>query len=1327
MISTAITAFAARFVFVLVDATVKAVLLLAAAITIVALARRASASFRHLVWAIALACVFFLPLLSLNLPHWRVSVTVPAAHSAKVTNEAPPLDQAAPTTAKAAAAQTASIQAVSVKPPISAYPTDAPAPAQTFTQPSAAAAASHPSTPDVHPSAPNVPWPTLVFLAWVTGAAIMLLQAARGLAGIRSITRGSFLVKAGLLAEAALAAASQMQVGRCVELRQANAAKLIMAPLTFGARQPVVVLPAEADEWPAQRLRAALLHEMAHIKRHDWALQMLGSIAGAAHWFNPLVWMALKRMRGESEAACDDLVLAAGVPAQDYARHLLDVALSVRDNKRLRSSAVAMAQGSKIEGRLRAILTQSLSRRPVTRQAAAGFLIVALLVALPLAALRLVAQEAVVPVPAASGLQLKGDFTLVYAVTDTNQASSAYLFRQYQQLRQSYKQELKKDPYVQPVPDDFYLPFAAYLQRRTQPHHQIITVSSRGGSLFYQTADTDYTYARLYNGRITQTFGDGHSGSTSAGLHIEELTDCVLPAVGLPYVPLLKNATLASASGTRETWNADILSVGVEQGQNQPFYGNGIVHAVNDGGTWKLLDTDNSEQQWQFFQHQRFQGLWIASQMRLTRYGDFDGPPPPQGRFTTLGAFMDWFKTKRKPTETSEYRLLSVSPNPPTPATFVRQALRQSAAASLVSQKKWGLYDQGFYVSEALHLRYHLQDWAEKHKALLLKMSQAPPTDVSAALAVGKSLQSLPTPLWQGESRFSHIRDGDPRTGYVGQKPTFISKPQNTQKGRTTQDFEFARSFNPGTSHVILWASGRITQPSGTLESQQEITPPFFVGTASNLAGEEPQAASVDSAPHAAGPETSTYPAEKIYVASGPSATLANGDKISLVGVTQATKAGTEWDMYGNPWWRSSGTPAPPQTEGMNGHWHWTAARTHNLPPYIFKMAVQPRGGRWRPKADSPISFFEQFPGASEPDNTGVEAHIVTSGPHPVARDIEPSLIDGTVPQFFDGLIGGSQCAELYPPGTRSCIVRCGVAAGPWHIATAFPSPAISSSSKISGIRSAQSTTISLDLNGKPRVTCSDIQGRKSVFYFAGPLGTLSDINWRLTATDSTGRDVPLVQVRRSGEAPGNPLTLIGKANAATWATSLAPVQIKEFQLETRPYETVEFRNVQLQPSLDAGGSQPTAAALLTQASDIQLDQARQLRAHLQSWANGNRAALQQMAQGQPGDLSLVMPVYDSFQRLPAPLWNGDPRVPRGIDTAPFQGMLPSRLTLSHLLRSQGLFERTMRADFKQHRDLEVAQSYNAGQTNMTVWVSGRITQGIGQRELAPAFLRAKN
>ena len=294
MIFTEVTNFAMRFLFVLTDTTVKAVLLLATATVIAALSRRASASFRHLVWALALTCVFFLPLFSWNLPHWRVAVTVPATHTAQVKGDATPLDQVAPSLPKAADAQT-----VSAKPSLSPTSNKAPAPSQIIAQTSNVPAETN--SPAAHAPDPNaswatdVFWATLVFLAWITGAITLLIRAAWGLTGIRSIVRGSFPVKTGLLAEAALAAASQMQIDQSVQLREASAADLITVPLTFGARHPMVVLPAEAEDWPAERLRAALLHEMAHIKRRDWVLQMLGSVVGAVYWFNPLVWLALKR------------------------------------------------------------------------------------------------------------------------------------------------------------------------------------------------------------------------------------------------------------------------------------------------------------------------------------------------------------------------------------------------------------------------------------------------------------------------------------------------------------------------------------------------------------------------------------------------------------------------------------------------------------------------------------------------------------------------------------------------------------------------------------------------------------------------------------------------------------------------------------------------------------------------------------------------------------------------------------------------------------------------------------------------------------------------
>ena len=68
----------------------------------------------------------------------------------------------------------------------------------------------------------------------------------------------------------------------------------------------VILLPADADSWGEDRLRAVLLHELAHIRRNDWESRLIAQIMCAVYWFNPLVWFAARRMQVEAERACDD-------------------------------------------------------------------------------------------------------------------------------------------------------------------------------------------------------------------------------------------------------------------------------------------------------------------------------------------------------------------------------------------------------------------------------------------------------------------------------------------------------------------------------------------------------------------------------------------------------------------------------------------------------------------------------------------------------------------------------------------------------------------------------------------------------------------------------------------------------------------------------------------------------------------------------------------------------------------------------------------------------------------------------------------------------------
>jgi hypothetical protein len=157
-------------------------------------------------------------------------------------------------------------------------------------------------------------------------------------------------------------------------------------PMVWGAVRPVILLPAEATGWSAELKRDVLLHELAHVRRHDYLNQLVTRLACAVHWFNPLAWMAARRLRAERERACDDHVLGAGASACDYAEHLVAVARRLRPDGR-GSLGVAMAGRSAFGERVAALLDARRARGVLTGALLARSGVAAACVVIPLAAL----------------------------------------------------------------------------------------------------------------------------------------------------------------------------------------------------------------------------------------------------------------------------------------------------------------------------------------------------------------------------------------------------------------------------------------------------------------------------------------------------------------------------------------------------------------------------------------------------------------------------------------------------------------------------------------------------------------------------------------------------------------------------------------------------------------------------------------------------------------------------------------------------------------------------------------------------------------------------
>jgi beta-lactamase regulating signal transducer with metallopeptidase domain len=356
---------------VLAGVAVKGTVILVLATALSLAMRRAPASFRHLVWSLALGAVLLLPVLGPLVPQWRVpglprfappatqvveSGAVPSAESRHIDRNVPGSQPARRPDVEGAAVAEARARSI-----------DAPVlPERLVAE---------------EPTRAQVPWGAVLFFVWLAGALTVGAGIALGVARTWYLAGHARPVKSGRLWNVAAQIAAQLGITRHVAVLQCQGSCM---PMTWGLERPCVLLPADAEDWPDDLLHTVLLHELAHVKRYDYLTQLLARLACAIYWFNPLVWVAARRLRIERELACDDEVLRAGSRASDYAGHLLDMALSLRARPFLAS--VAMARASQLSARLRAVLDAGRARGSLTSRFVIPATICAALVALTVAA-----------------------------------------------------------------------------------------------------------------------------------------------------------------------------------------------------------------------------------------------------------------------------------------------------------------------------------------------------------------------------------------------------------------------------------------------------------------------------------------------------------------------------------------------------------------------------------------------------------------------------------------------------------------------------------------------------------------------------------------------------------------------------------------------------------------------------------------------------------------------------------------------------------------------------------------------------------------------------
>ena len=128
---------------------------------------------------------------------------------------------------------------------------------------------------------------------------------------------------------------------------------LVQAPTVVGWLRPVVLVPVGAlGGLPPGHLESLLLHELAHIRRHDYLVNILQSVVEALLFYHPAVWWVSGHMRAERELCCDDVAVSVSGDALAYARVLEQL-------ESHRQSAALAANGGSLSKRIARLLGQS--------------------------------------------------------------------------------------------------------------------------------------------------------------------------------------------------------------------------------------------------------------------------------------------------------------------------------------------------------------------------------------------------------------------------------------------------------------------------------------------------------------------------------------------------------------------------------------------------------------------------------------------------------------------------------------------------------------------------------------------------------------------------------------------------------------------------------------------------------------------------------------------------------------------------------------------------------------------------------------------------------
>jgi beta-lactamase regulating signal transducer with metallopeptidase domain len=234
-----------------------------------------------------------------------------------------------------------------------------------------------------------------IVLLWMIGVALLSLRLVGSWVRALSLTVGALPASAEWQRTLRRLAAS-LQLRRVVSLVESAAVEV---PTVIGWIRPVILLPLSTMAGlSTEQIEMVLAHEIAHIRRHDFLVNLLQAVAETVLFYHPAVWWMSRRVRIEREHCCDDLAVAVCGNALQYARALT----RLEELRAGNAQAVLAANGGSLLSRVRRLVGargEAASNTP--RWIAGTTVLTSVVLALAFASTPLLAQREVPPVPPA--------------------------------------------------------------------------------------------------------------------------------------------------------------------------------------------------------------------------------------------------------------------------------------------------------------------------------------------------------------------------------------------------------------------------------------------------------------------------------------------------------------------------------------------------------------------------------------------------------------------------------------------------------------------------------------------------------------------------------------------------------------------------------------------------------------------------------------------------------------------------------------------------------------------------------------------------------------